>query len=154
MALTLFAFLMEYQFTEKQVRIVVQGDGSNTAWLVDNDDRSRICVWPDALAQTQCKVLTLGLDQGSVGAAGVAFASMWLGLLIYARWDKYHRVVRDIRLAISHVGAGVFLKAQLYTSYLWGVNYKPFGTGAFSTQKKTSSQRVCIDPLTCVTSFF
>ena len=28
------------------------------------------------------------------------------------------------------------MKTQLYTSYLWGVNYKPFGTGLFGTQKK------------------
>ena len=119
--------------TDNQVRVVV----NDVAWKVDREDHtSRTCVWPDALAQTQCKVLTLGLDQGSVGTAGVAFASMSLGRLIFARWDKYHRVVRDIKLAIGGPLAGVFLKTQLYTSYLWGLNYKPFGTGAFAIQKQ------------------
>ena len=28
------------------------------------------------------------------------------------------------------------MKTQLYTSYLWGLNYNPFGTGSFGTQKK------------------
>ena len=28
------------------------------------------------------------------------------------------------------------MKTQLYTSFLWGLNYKPFGTGSFGTQKK------------------
>ena len=28
------------------------------------------------------------------------------------------------------------MKTQLYTSYLWGLNYKPFGTGGFGTQTK------------------
>ena len=29
-----------------------------------------------------------------------------------------------------------FLKTRLFTSYLWGVNFKPFGTGEFGSQKK------------------
>ena len=29
-----------------------------------------------------------------------------------------------------------FLKAQLHSSYIWGLNYKPFGTGQFHDQKK------------------
>ena len=28
------------------------------------------------------------------------------------------------------------MKTQLYTSFLWGLNYKPFGNGSFGTQKK------------------
>lgn len=44
--------------------------------------------------------------------------------------------VRDIKLALKHQGRGTFLKAQLFSSYIFGLNYKPFGTGAFSEQKQ------------------
>ena len=72
-----------------------------------------------------------------------------------ARWQRWYdmQTVRDIRLAISHEERGVFLKTQLYTSYLWGINYKPFGTGAFSIQKKCT-QYLPADTHSSVASFF
>ena len=56
--------------------------------------------------------------------------------MVHCKWDKIHRCVRDIRLALTHSESGLFLKTQLFTSYLWGVNFKPFGTGEFGSQKK------------------
>ena len=32
-------------------------------------------------------MLTLGLDQGSVGAAGAAFAVFWMGATVLPKWD-------------------------------------------------------------------
>ncbi len=81
-------------------------------------------------------LLVLVLDQGSLGTAGAAYMEGNLGMMVLSKWDKYHRCVRDIRLSLERVARGLFLKAQLYTSYLWGVNYKPYGTGLFGTQKK------------------
>ena len=49
--------------------------------------------------------------------------------------DTFHRCIRDIKLRIQHSCGGLFLKTQLYTSYLYGVNYKPFGAGLFGTAK-------------------
>ena len=121
---------------QSQVRVVLEKAHHDEAIIVNTIDNSRKLVWPEALAQTQCNVLTIGLDQGSVGAAGVAFAVFWMGATVLPKWDKFHRAVRDIKLSISHAANGVFLKTQLYSSYLWNVNSKPFGHGAFSTQKK------------------
>jgi hypothetical protein len=56
--------------------------------------------------------------------------------MIHVHWDRFHRIVRDVKLAFAHACGGVFQKAHLYTSYLWSVNRKPYGTGAFGTQKK------------------
>ena len=124
--------------TGHQVRVVRMGPQTDTAYLFDPETRDRQAVLPDtALASTQgqgVNLLVLGLDQGSVGAAGAAFLDH-KGFMVHTKWDKFHRCIRDIKLTLQHCCGGVFLKTQLYTSYLWGVNYKPFGTGLFGTQK-------------------
>ncbi len=51
-------------------------------------------------------------------------------------WDKLHRLIRDIKLTLKHACGGIFLKCPLYTSFVWGLNYKPFGTGVFRQEKK------------------
>ena len=81
-------------------------------------------------------LLTVGLDQGSVGASGMAYAINHRGHLVHARFDKLHRVVRDMKLALTHCLRGIFMKAQLFTAYIWGLNYRPFGTGAFYQTKR------------------
>ena len=81
-------------------------------------------------------LLTVGLDQGSIGAAGMAYAINHRGYLVYARFDKLHRVVRDMKLSLTHCLKGVFMKAQLFTAYIWGLNYRPYGTGAFFQTKR------------------
>ena len=45
------------------------------------------------------KTLVLGLDEGSIGAAGVAAAAFQQKANIWARFDKIHRVIRDLKLA-------------------------------------------------------
>ena len=42
-------------------------------------------------------ILTVGLDQGSVGAAGVAFTQHHLQALVHCRFDKLHRIAREIK---------------------------------------------------------
>ena len=49
---------------------------------------------------------------------------MWSGLRFLAA--GYLRVL----------ATGLFLKAQLYSSYIWGFNYRPFGTGLFGDHKR------------------
>ena len=56
-------------------------------------------------------LLVVGLDQGSIGAAGMAFAINKLGLSLSCRFDKFHRIVRDIKLALKHACNGVLNKA-------------------------------------------
>ncbi len=87
---------------------------------------------PDDLEEVS--LLVLGLDQGSIGSAGIAYANH-LCAMIHCKFDKLHRVIRDVKLALQHACGGLFLKTQLYSTYVWSVNYKPYGTGAFGTQK-------------------
>ena len=123
---------------QSQVRVVLEKAHHDEAIIVNTIDNSRKLVWPESLAQTQCNVLTIGLDQGSVGAAGVAFAVFWMGATVLPKWDKFHRAVRDIKLSISHAANGVFLKTQSYSSYLWNVNSKPFWPWCFLDSEKTA----------------
>ena len=51
-------------------------------------------------------------------------------------FDKFHRVVRDLKLTLQYSCGGLLLKTQVYTSFLWGLNYKPFGSGSFGAQKR------------------
>ena len=51
--------------------------------------------------------------------------------LIHVKFYKYHRIVRDVKLAHTHACGGIFLKAQVYSSYIGSTSNKPFGTGLF-----------------------
>jgi hypothetical protein len=79
--------------------------------------------WLDVLPVhfKDAQMLILCLDQGSVGTAGVAFSNHEAAM-IHVHWDKFHRIVRDVKLVFAHACGGVFQKAHLYTSYLWSVN--------------------------------
>ena len=81
-------------------------------------------------------LLVVGLDQGAIGVAGMSFSINSLGANIHVRWDKIHRCIRDIKLALKHTEAGIFLRAQLFSAYIYSLNYKPFGTGGFAQQKR------------------
>ena len=70
-----------------------------------------------------------------------------MGALMHCKFDKFHRVIRDIKLFIGRCCSSLFLKAQLYTTLIWGINYKPFGSGlvqhcASATELQTSSLTV------------
>ena len=56
--------------------------------------------------------------------------------MILQRFDKLHRLFRDLKLALAKTCCGVFYKCQLFTTHIWGVNYRPFGTGVFGTTKQ------------------
>ena len=82
------------------------------------------------------KLLVVNLDQGGKGAAWVAFAQESMNLMLYAHWDKFHRVIRDINLALNRSTSGLFLKTRIFSAHLWSLNHKPWGTGLFGTQKQ------------------
>ena len=117
---------------QEEVRIVRPGPPCR-AWIVNQQTGSRSQVLPTHVHDLP--MLVLGMDQGSVGCAGMAFADH-MQSMIHVKFDKFHRVVRDIKLAYTHACGGIFLKAQVYSSYIWSTNNKPFGTGLFGTEKK------------------
>ena len=116
------------------VRIVRRGPlGGQDEALILGSNGSVRQVLPAGLKTIP--LLVTGLDQGSIGSAGMAYAINELQCCMHAKFDKFHRIIRDIKLSISHCCSGVFQKAMLYSSYLWSLNYKPFGSGGFSSLK-------------------
>ena len=117
-----------------EVRVVRPGPpgGKDEALILGSDGSSRR-VLPPGLETIP--LLVTQLDQGSIGSAGMAYAINELQCCMHAKFDKFHRIIRDIKLSISHCCSGVFQKAMLYSSYLWSLNYKPFGSGGFSSLK-------------------
>ena len=70
------------------------------------------------------------MDQGPVGCAAHAF-TQHEGLLIHYSYDWVHRLHRDIKGPLSGE-----LEASVATAaFIWSINYKPFNTGAFFTEK-------------------
>ena len=112
-------------------------DSEGNSFEVVRNEMSNISV--PILPQEQCwwrfvPVLVLSLDQGPIGTAGMAFALQ--GHRIHVRFDKIHRCTRDYKLALKRAMGGIFLKTQLHSSYIFGLNYKPFNSGLFHDQKK------------------
>ena len=83
-------------------------------------------------------ILVACLDQGSVGNAGMAFALR--NHMVHVKFDKIHRSIRDYKLAIGRACGGQFLRTQLHSSYVFSLNYKPFGTGGFFQRKQSMSE--------------
>ena len=79
------------------------------------------------------------------------FAIHKLGSAVQTRWDVFHRAVNDVKASLTKACRGVFLQAQLHSSYLWSLAYRPFGSGAYQEHKsrllevmlKTESPATC-----------
>ena len=56
-----------------------------------------------------------------------------LEMMVHCHCDKIHRVIRDLKL--SNMCDTRFAEAILATTYAWGVNCKPQGSGAFGDEK-------------------
>ena len=113
-------------------------DSRNYAVRVRPEEGTVHRVLPDSafVPSQSYKLLVVSLDQGGVGAAGVVFAQEQMRMMIFAHWDKFHRVIRDINLALGRCANGLFLKTRIFSAHLWSLNYKPWGTGLFGTQKR------------------
>ena len=70
--------------------------------------------------------LVLGLDEGSIGTAGVAAAAFLQKKTVWARFDKIHRLIRDLKLAENGCCNKVFAMSKLWSAYLYGLNNRPF----------------------------
>ena len=101
--------------------------------------RAEVRVLPPGLEDV--KLLVLQLDQGSIGAAGAAYLENYLGWMVYTKFDKIHRCIRDLKLAAQAVP--IFVKTKLWSSYLFSLNKRPFGSGAFGTAKSRMMECFC-----------
>ena len=116
-----------------ETRIVEVGE-QDIAYIVDKDTQRRLQVLPDDY--TTALLLVLMLDHGTIGAAGVAYGMFMMCKLLYPKFDKIHRLIRDLKNAQKHCCKSVFLKTKLWTSYLFGLNNRPFGSGGNATLKR------------------
>ena len=113
-----------------EVRVSREEHGKTMSYLVDR--RAKTCkqVLPPSLVNVP--LLVILYDQGSIGAAGTGFSD-YLFKMVLMKFEKIHRLIRDIKLALLHSCGGVLLKAQVYSSSLWNCHQKPFGSGHFGT---------------------
>ena len=94
---------------------------------------------PANISQLVLPLLVLILDQGSTGSSGVYFAMGHKQLMVSARWDSFHRGVNDLKLSCQHALGGLFRRVILLSTYVFNINYGPFGKGAFFDEKKVGA---------------
>ena len=80
--------------------------------------------------------LTLVIDSGSIGRAAANFAKNAMGANIFVVHDKFHRLVRDIKLAAERACKGVLYRAMLQMTFVWSLNQRPFGSGVWYETKR------------------
>ena len=114
-------------------RILIARGGQDLHLIENTVTGDTIEVLP--LSVTDVMLCNMMLDQGSPGAAGVAFASGYLCKMIEAKFDKIHRLINDLKGAERDCMGGVFSKTKFFSSYLMGLNNRPFNSGAHFTLK-------------------
>ncbi len=117
-----------------ELRHTVDEGGLTLSFLQNKDTGENRAVLPPEVASV--RTLTLGLDEGSICTAGVAAAAFQQKTTVWARFDKIHRIIRDLKLAENGICDNVFAKAKLWSAYLYGLNNRPFGSGANYTLKE------------------
>ena len=121
-------------------RVAKQEDGKTMWYLVNIHTRTRKKVLPRDLVNVP--LLVILLDQGSIGAAGTGYSD-YLFKMVLMKFEKIHRLIRDIKLALAHSCGGVLMKAQVYSSSLWNCHLKPFGSGHFGTLMERALNVFC-----------
>ena len=99
--------------------------------MVKHHDEDNWCQQDLTLA-SEIPVLSLMMEQGPTNTAAIA----WLydqGFMIHAQFDKYHRLARDL----TNSKNARLTQSQMKSSYIFGVNYKPFGQGSFFDEKRS-----------------
>ncbi len=117
--------------TQEEARVTVSDASGNHVFIRNRETGVAMRVLPVGLINVM--LLLLQLDQGSIGAAGVAFLEYFLGWMVTAKFDKIHRAIRDLKLAAQAVP--IFVKTKLWSAYLYAINKRPFGSGAHGTAK-------------------
>ena len=58
------------------------------------------------------------------------------GVMISLRYDPFHRAVNDIKGACNNACGALFRRVMLFSAFVFGINYGPFGKGVFFHEKK------------------
>jgi len=138
-SLTLYSFRLPQTFTLRPVnamegRKTLRLGDQDISYIVDTRTKVRIAILPTQ--PIKVRLLTLQLDQGSIGSAGAAFCMFHMHLMVMAVFDKIHRLIRDIKGAENDCCKKMFTKAKLWSAYLFSLNKRPFGGGGNATLKQ------------------
>ena len=88
-----------------EYRHTTGGNGSAAiSYIINKKEKTSRVVLPDGVKKVH--TLILGLDEGSIGTAGVAAVAFKFGAMVWIRTDKIHRIIRDIKLAEIHSCGG------------------------------------------------
>ena len=119
-------------------RLVVTSDPSiNREWIVNDSDTSgELLAVPDACDPGELNQLTVQLDSGSIGRAGAAYCTNQLGYNVFVVWDKYHRNIRDLKLATEQSANGDINRALLHMIFVLSLKSKPYGSGTWYELKR------------------
>ena len=59
--------------------------------------------------------------------------ALWSRVMVHCQFDKFHRLARDL----TNSKGSRLTQSQMKSSYIFGVNYKPYGQGSFFDEKRT-----------------
>ena len=116
-----------------EARKTLRGDHEDVSYIVDTETGARTPILPPE--RIKVRLLNLQLDQGSIGCAGAAFCMFFLHMMMMAKFDKIHRLIRDIKGA-ENCCKKIWVKAKMWSAYLWSINKRPFGGGGNATLKQ------------------
>ena len=104
--------------------------------VLRESDRTFLQAIPSEVDIGDLPQLTACLDSGSIGRAGMSFAKHKLCLFLFLVWDKFHRLVRDLKLAAEKASGGQMYRALLHMTFVFSLNSRPFGSGEWYWKKK------------------
>ena len=95
------------------------------------------------------RVLSLGMDQGPTNLALASYCggtNAESAMMLHFVWDPFHRLNRDMKLSQSvktipkidkrAAVKTLIQKTMLCSSFLWGLNYKPYNSAAYFQSKQ------------------
>ena len=91
---------------------------------------------PTELDDIRFPALSLQVDQGGTGSAGMYFLRHSIGLCLSVRWDVFHRAINDIKDASTSVTRSVLRRSLMQSSFIFNLNYGPWGSGQWYETKK------------------
>ena len=109
---------------QHEVRKVIEGPITDKVEITDlRTGLVKIAIGPEV---QDVPLLVNNSDEGPSCTAADAFQT-FQGAMIVTVWDRIHRIIRDCKGAYKDACGGIFLKAQVFSAHIWGLNNKPTG---------------------------
>lgn len=118
---------------EQRGTVALHSTSTSASYFVNKVSKERIRILPDS--PVLAPLLVIMLDQGGPGMAGVSYMNFKLNMMVFGKYDKIHRLIRDLKGAENGCCGKIFTKTKLWSAYLYSLNKRPFGSGANATEK-------------------